>query len=65
MGGLEAMEELRKLDPEVRAIVSSGYSSDPVLANYRAHGFLGMVPKPYKINDLAATIQTVLGNGQS
>ena len=38
MGGLEAMEALRKLDPEVRAIVSSGYSSDPVLANYRAHG---------------------------
>jgi PAS domain S-box-containing protein len=65
MGGLEAMEALRKLDPEVRAIVSSGYSSDPVLANYRAHGFLGMVPKPYKINDLATTIQTVLGNGKA
>jgi PAS domain S-box-containing protein len=65
MGGLEAMEALRKLDPEVRAIVSSGYSSDPVLANYRAHGFLGMVPKPYKITDLAHTIQTVLGNGKS
>jgi len=65
MGGLEAMEALRKLDPEVRAIVSSGYSSDPVLANYRAHGFLGMVPKPYKITDLSKTIQTVLGNGKS
>jgi PAS domain S-box-containing protein len=65
MGGLEAMEALRKLDPEVRAIVSSGYSSDPVLANYRAHGFLGMVAKPYKITDLAKTIQTVLANGKS
>jgi CheY-like chemotaxis protein len=65
MGGLEAMEALRKLDPEVRAIVSSGYSSDPVLANYRVHGFLGMVAKPYKITDLAKTIQTVLANGKS
>ena len=66
MGGLEAMEALRKMDPEVRAIVSSGYSSDPVLANYRNHGFLGRVSKPYKIADLANTIQTVLGsNGRS
>jgi len=60
MGGLEAMEELRKIDPHVRAIVSSGYSSDPVLSNYRAHGFRGMVPKPYKLTDLARTIRGVL-----
>jgi CheY-like chemotaxis protein/two-component sensor histidine kinase len=60
MGGSEAMQELLKLDPDVRAIVSSGYSSDPVLSNYRAHGFRGMVPKPYKITDLARAIRTVL-----
>jgi len=60
MGGREAMEQLLKIDPQVRAIVSSGYSSDPVLASYRAHGFRGMVPKPYKLADLARTIRAVL-----
>ncbi len=65
MGGLEAMEELRVFDPEVVAIVSSGYSSDPVMANYRNHGFRGMVPKPYKIADLARAIRTVLSEVES
>ena len=60
MGGREAMQELLRIDPHVRAIVSSGYSSDPVLSNYRAHGFRGMVPKPYRFSDLARTIRTVL-----
>ena len=60
MGGLEAMQALLKIDPQVRAIVSSGYSSDPVLSSYRAHGFRGMVPKPYRFADLARTIGSVL-----
>jgi PAS domain S-box-containing protein len=60
MGGKEAMMELQELDPGVRAIVSSGYSSDPVMANHRAHGFRGMVPKPYKFSDLAKTVRAVL-----
>jgi len=60
MGGKEAMGKLLKLDPHVRAIVSSGYSSDPVLSSYRAHGFRGMVPKPYKLTDLSRTIRAVL-----
>ncbi len=60
MGGREAMQELLRIDPHVRAIVSSGYSSDPVLSNYRAHGFRGMVPKPYRFSDLARTIRTVM-----
>jgi PAS domain S-box-containing protein len=60
MGGLEAMQELLAYDPGVTAIVSSGYSSDPVMAHYRKHGFRGMVPKPYKITDLARSIRTVL-----
>lgn len=60
MGGREAMERLLKIDANVKAIVSSGYSSDPVLSNYRAHGFRGMVPKPYRFSDLARTIRSVL-----
>ncbi len=60
MGGKQAMAELHKIDPAVRGIVSSGYSSDPVMANYRTHGFRGMVAKPYRLTDLAKTIRAVL-----
>ena len=60
MGGREAMQELRKLDPGVRAIVSSGYSGDPVMANFREHGFCGIVPKPFRVNDLAKVLSAAL-----
>jgi PAS domain S-box-containing protein len=63
MGGKEAMIELHKLDPLVKGIVSSGYSSDPVMANYKAHGFSGMVAKPYRLTDLAKTIRAVVDGG--
>ncbi len=60
MGGREAMEQLRWFDPQVRAIVSSGYSNDPVLADFRAHGFRGMVEKPYEVERLMECIGRVL-----
>ncbi len=60
MGGRQAMEELLKLDPAVKAIVSSGYSNDLVLANYKAHGFRGMVSKPYDVADFAHAVELVL-----
>jgi CheY-like chemotaxis protein len=60
MGGREAMERLLVIDPQVKAIVSSGYSKDPVLANHRAHGFRGMVPKPYRVADLTKVLREVL-----
>jgi CheY-like chemotaxis protein len=60
MGGADAMREILKMDPKAKGIVSSGYSSDPVMANYRAHGFRGSVPKPYRIADFSRTIREVL-----
>jgi PAS domain S-box-containing protein len=60
MGGRETMEALMKVDPEVKAVVSSGYSSDPVLANHRAYGFRGRVAKPYRATDLLKTLREVL-----
>ena len=60
MGGREAMEHLRRLDPGVRAIVSSGYSRDPVMANHRAHGFKAVLPKPYGLEQLRKTMNDVL-----
>ncbi len=57
MGGREAIKRLRKIDSDVRVIVSSGYSQDPVMADYKAYGFDGTVPKPYKIESLLAVLQ--------
>lgn len=62
MGGADAMREILKLDPNARGIVSSGYSSDPVMANHRAHGFRGSVPKPYRIADFSRTIREVIAS---
>lgn len=63
MGGRAAMEELARIDPGVRAIVSSGYSNDAVLANYRQHGFCGMVPKPYQAAKLVAAVNDAMAQG--
>jgi CheY-like chemotaxis protein len=62
MGGKEAMELIRKLDADVPAIVSSGYSSDPVLANFEAYGFQAIVPKPYEISQLTEVIDRLLAS---
>ena len=60
MGGKEAIRELLKRDPHVKAIVSSGYSDDPVMARYREHGFRAVVAKPYTIAELAEVVRGVL-----
>lgn len=56
MGGKETVKILRDIDPGVRAIVSSGYSDNPVLANYRDYGFSGILSKPYVISDVLRAI---------
>lgn len=63
MGGREAIEHLRALDPGVRAIVSSGYSDDPVLADHARYGFCGVLSKPYRAADLAAALAQALAPG--
>ena len=60
MGGKEAIGHLRTIDPRLRAIVSSGYSNDPVMADYRGHGFNGVVAKPYKIHELGRIVSEVM-----
>jgi PAS domain S-box-containing protein len=60
MGGKEAIRKLREIDPKVRAIVSSGYSTDPVMSNFRAYGFQEAVKKPYKIQDMSEALNSVL-----
>ncbi|MDO8873512.1 MAG: response regulator [Methanoregula sp.] len=59
LGGVETMDALKRVDSGVRAIVSSGYSDDPVMANPRRYGFSGILPKPYRLSDLDATIREI------
>jgi DNA-binding NarL/FixJ family response regulator len=60
MGGEIAIQKLLKIDPGVKAIVSSGYIDDPVMAKHRDHGFSGMVAKPYSIDELRQAVQDVI-----
>lgn len=60
MGGKEAIARLREIDPDVRAIVSSGYSDDPIMSDYRKNGFKDVIVKPYKMDELSSVIQRVI-----
>ncbi|MCX6684885.1 MAG: response regulator [Methanoregula sp.] len=60
MGGKETIEELRKFDPAIKAIISSGYANDPVVQDYSRFGFSGRLTKPYKINDLKNILEQLM-----
>ncbi|MDH4360640.1 MAG: ATP-binding protein, partial [Nitrospirota bacterium] len=60
VGGKDVISKLLTIDPHVRAIVVSGYSNDPVLANYQEYGFKGRVAKPFNLVDLSVVLNSVL-----
>ena len=60
MGGKETMKELLLIDPYVKVIVSSGYSSDPIMSDYKQYGFRDVMAKPYKIEELEEVIERVI-----
>jgi PAS domain S-box-containing protein len=60
MGGREAMERLLAIDPQVKVIVSSGYSNNSVMSDYKNYGFSGVIAKPYRATELSRLIQQVL-----
>jgi len=61
MGGEQTIQELLKIDPDVKAIVSSGYSNDPGVVHYTEHGFCGVVAKPYRIDEIRQKLEEILG----
>ncbi len=60
MGGKDAVKKLREIDPNVKAIVASGYSNDPVLANFKEYGFVGVFAKHDKTAELGKTLNKVI-----
>jgi CheY-like chemotaxis protein len=59
MGGVETVQKLREIDPEVKAVVSSGYSDDAVTWNYYELGFNAFLKKPYNMNDLKDALNSM------
>jgi signal transduction histidine kinase/CheY-like chemotaxis protein len=60
MGGKEAIKELLKIDPQVKAMVSSGYSDDPIMADFQKYGFSEVIAKPYRVSELSKILQRVI-----
>jgi CheY-like chemotaxis protein len=61
MGGEEAVKKLIEMDPEARVMITSGYSKDPVLMNFRAYGFRGAITKPFMARELHAAVRALVG----
>ncbi len=59
MGGKEAIAALQKHDPAIKAIVASGYSHDPIMADPNTYGFQGVISKPFDMKELVKTILQV------
>ena len=59
MGGKEAVGEILRIDPDARIIASSGYSNDPVMSDFRQHGFCGIITKPYRIEELGELMSRI------
>jgi len=60
IGGKETIAALLEIDPNVKAIVSSGYSSDPVMANFQEYGFRSVLAKPYRLQDISEVLQKLV-----
>ncbi len=61
MGGKQAVKKILEIDPEAKVVVSSGYSNDPVMADYQSYGFSGVVVKPFQMEELKSMIQGIIG----
>ena len=64
MGGKEAIKKILQIDPKAKVIVSSGYSNDPVMANYKEYGFSGVIAKPFQLKNLQKAINSVFVDDQ-
>ena len=61
MGGIELVHKIKSFDPSARVIVSSGFSQNMSAAQYREHGFDGIIAKPFTFDDLKKIITETIG----
>ena len=59
MGGRKAAAQLLTIDPGAKIIVSSGYSKDDTITNYKKYGFCASLPKPYKLETISRVLLSV------
>ncbi|MCX5876439.1 MAG: ATP-binding protein [Deltaproteobacteria bacterium] len=62
MGGKETIAHLRQINPQIKAVVSSGYANDPIMANFSKYGFCGVAPKPFGLQELSELLQMILAS---
>jgi two-component system cell cycle sensor histidine kinase/response regulator CckA len=60
MGGKEAIKKLLEIDPDAKVIVSSGYSTDPIMSEYKEYGFSAVITKPYSVGQMENTLRDIL-----
>ena len=60
MGGIEAVKRLLEIDPEIRAIVATGYCTDSILTDFREYGFRAAMAKPFMMKELAEAMGKAL-----
>ena len=60
MGGEEAVQKILNIDPDAKVIVSSGYSNNPIMANFKNAGFCSAIVKPYQVQELSNIIDQLL-----
>ncbi|MBN2288126.1 MAG: PAS domain S-box protein [Candidatus Glassbacteria bacterium] len=60
MGGTETLKRLLEIDPEAKAVVTSGYTNDPIISNYEKYGFAGMITKPFRVQEVKELLHGIL-----
>ncbi len=60
MGGKEAVKHLIELDPQAKAVVSSGYSNDEVMSHYQDYGFKGIIKKPFRLDEISQVVKKLV-----
>ena len=60
MGGQEAVKRILAIDPNAKVIISSGHTGKPIMSNYKDHGFVGAIAKPYDAVELGAALSKAI-----
>ncbi len=60
MGGRETLDKLLEIDPDVKAVASSGYTDAPAMTDFENLGFCGVIPKPYRLKDVGMVLKEIL-----